>query len=314
MRKKQYNKSKYIICLTLIIVLGLIGSSFAIWSDSIFMIGNISIGSLLADVEVNLINGDEIIVKKIIKNKVWNNGNNHDNIDEIENNQKENNFNNKISEDEDQNSGNQYGKIEYTCNYETLQFNIVRTGTVPLLLESCEVYLNSINISKNNILFIKNVKNSEIIDNGSIEIEIKKLEDLEELITGENNELIVNFLFRQSNLKNGGWIKEESIRIPISKVVEEIDVEKNNKTNDNNETNDKLIENSENEYIKNEEDENEILINEDNYSLLDDNDNESRLIDNDNNEISNDIENDVIEDNVQDNIEENIDGGDGNEF
>ncbi len=320
MRKKQCNKSKYIICLTFILVLGLIGSSFAMWSESNFSINKIRIGNLLADVTVDLNNGNQIIVKEISRDKNKDkDSNNQDTIVEVENGQNEVDYNIISTSGNDQNPGNHYGNTEYECNYEFLGFEIVRKGTIPLLLEKCEIYLSSENIS-NNAFNANKIKDIEIIGSEFIKIEFKNLKLLaDRLTTGENDEITISFFFRQSNLKNNGWLKEETIRIPITKVEEKINI--NNEANDNNKVNDELINNENKEDIIFEDVEEENLVNEDNYSLLDDNNYESSLIDNDYNESSNDIENDVIkndendviEDNIQDSIEENIDGGDGNE-
>lgn len=294
MRKKQYSgKLKYVICITFILVFGLIGSSYAMWSESHFVINKFNTGYLAANIEVDLPDSEFIVVteKIIITN----------------NNDKENN---------NQGYDNQSITKDYHFNYNEIPFSIVNHGTVPLKLDKHEIFLNSINIS--DICSIA-YDESVIVDSyrGYIQIDSKRVEELAGFINNENSNIVLTFFFKQSNLIDGGWTQEVSIFIPISKESETIiinnDNEDNNSENENNDEddNDNQGENENND--KDEDDNNNQDKNENNYEDEDDNQSEknsdNNMVEDNNSKNCNDIENN----NIESNTTEYIDGGDGNE-
>lgn len=239
MRRKQYSiKLTYIICITLISALGFIGYSYAMWSDSHFIINKINTGCLSADMGIELPDSGCIVVteKSIIKSDNKQDNNNNDN-DQGENNDDNENEDNNNQGDDDQSSGNQACIKEYYCNYNEIAFNIINKGTVPLKLEKYEIILNSVDIS--HILSITydefNYTNGELVItdwyNGHIQVDNNRLEELSGLINNENNNIILKFYFKQSNLINGGWTQEKTIFIPILKNSETIIINNDNENN-----------------------------------------------------------------------------------
>lgn len=113
MRKNQYRiKSTHFMCITLILVLGIIGTSYAMWSDSDLIINKISLGKLNTNLTTQF---DEIAITEtwtaIYKEKPVcdkDNGNNQDKDDNNNNgdNQDKDNDNNNKDNEKNQGSDN----------------------------------------------------------------------------------------------------------------------------------------------------------------------------------------------------------------
>ena len=73
-----------------------------------------------------------------------------------------------------------------------------------------------------------------IIDeyNGFVQIDNSKLEELAGHIIGDDNNIIINFYFKQLNVENGGWTQHESVSIKIKKETETINIDKKNNKSD----------------------------------------------------------------------------------
>ena len=301
MRRKQYSIITYIICITLILTLGFMGYSYAMWSDSHFIINKINTGSLSADIEIELPDNGCIVVteKSIITSDDKQDNNNNDN-DQGENNDDNENDDNNNQGNDDQGSGNQSCIKEYYCNYNEITFNIVNKGTVPLKLEKYEIILNSVNILHIcSIVYDEfNYTNGELVItdwyNGHIQIDSNRLEELSGLINNENNNIILKFYFKQSNIINGGWTQEKTIFIPILKNSETIII---NNDNENKDEDNENINQNEGNGKDNKEQGNK------------GNDNEKANYDKGNGD-SNIIENN---NSIESNTTENISGGAGNE-
>lgn len=282
MGKSQYKiKSKHIICITLVLLLGFIGKSYAMWSDSHLIFNEIKTGFLDADVSVELFSDNAIIITE--KHFIFDNSNNVQ--EEDKNTDSGQNIGN---EDNIQDTSEEYIKT-YHCNYDKIPFTIINGGTVPLRLEEYEIILNSVNISD---IFSFEYEESYFMNeklivldeaNGHIQIDEDKLEELAELIQSDNDEIILKLYFKQSNLLFGGWTREKSVHINILKNIEIISNDDTNEDENNNE--DDMIND-----------------NMDNNDLIDNNeDDESNYqVDDENNENNN-------------NLIESINGGAGNE-
>ena len=240
MRRNQYRiRLAYFICISLIVALGFVGGSYAIWSDSHFITNKINTGFLLADAGLELPDDSSIIItEKYIVSSANNQEEDKDAENEQNNDNKEDknvgSEQNNNSQIESKNSDNTQNSsqiciTEYSCNYNRILFTIENAGTVPLKLVGYDINLNSVDIS--HIYSVEFEEYNYINENltinentrGYIQIDYNKLEKLAGLIKSDNDNIVLTLYFRQSNLLNGGWTQEESINIRILKNIEIIE-------------------------------------------------------------------------------------------
>ncbi len=243
-------KPAYILCIGIVLALGLMGGSYAYWTDVNFLISTVNTGRLQTALitekfDTLVINETQIPIYE-------------DGVDDKGNKIKvPKGYEKKIGIGHLCSGGN--GHIKHGCiervnsTIGIVPFIIKNTSTLPIELELEEIFLvrdnEILNISDSSTCNLEYSETSDANSNklklnyivsdiyGYLNIDISSMQIQDFMQSNESCVLQVNLYFSQTNLSYGGWTDSVTIQIPISKNIIIVEDDKDKEKDKNNDKN-----------------------------------------------------------------------------